>query len=130
MYFTLPWLSIVAKCLRTLSSLFSPDLVDQSSCRIMTTYAKARPILHADWPIKFGEDRPDMALKHMAAILPGYTTLLNPFVDKVFLSIHSLVLPLIYFQHPPFLLELFCQYLFIAFLISKASDCISRPRLI
>ena len=61
--------SIAAKCLRTLSSLFSPDIIDQSRCRIMTTHARARPILHADWSIRLGENRPDRALKHLAAML-------------------------------------------------------------
>ena len=61
--------SIAAKCLRTLSSLFSPDLTDQSSRRIKTTHAKARPIFHADWSIRLGENRPDRALKHLAAML-------------------------------------------------------------
>ena len=35
----------------------------------MTTHAKARPILHADWPIRLGENRPDRALKHLVAML-------------------------------------------------------------
>ena len=61
--------SIAAKCLRTLSGLFSPNLVDQSSRRILTTHAKTRPILHDDWSIKLGENRPDKALKHLAAML-------------------------------------------------------------
>ena len=61
--------SIVAKYLRTLSSLFSPNLIDQSSCRIMTTHTKSRPILHDDWSIRLGENRPDSVLKHLAAML-------------------------------------------------------------
>ena len=56
-------------CLRTVSSLFSPNLVDQSSCRIPTKHAKARPILQADWSIRLGENRPpDRALKHPISI--------------------------------------------------------------
>ena len=51
--------SIPAKCLRTLSNLFSPKLVNQASCRILTTAAKTRPILHDDWSIRLGENRPD-----------------------------------------------------------------------
>ena len=49
--------SIAAICLRTLSGLFSSNLIDQSSCRILTIYAKARPILHDDWSIRLGENR-------------------------------------------------------------------------
>ena len=51
------------------SILFSPNLIDQSSCRILTTDAKTRPILHDDWSIWLGENRPDMVLKHLAAML-------------------------------------------------------------
>ena len=50
-------------------SLFSPNLIDQSSSRILTTYVKYRPILHDDWLIKLGENRPDRVLKHLAAML-------------------------------------------------------------
>ena len=62
-------IGIAVKCLRTLSSLLSPNLADQSSCRIVITHAKARPILHADWSIRLGDNRPDRALKHLAAML-------------------------------------------------------------
>ena len=48
--------SIAAKCLRALSRLFSPNLIDQSSCSILTTYAKKSPILHDDWSISLGEN--------------------------------------------------------------------------
>ena len=61
--------SVAAKCLRTLSGLFSPNLIDQSSCWILTTHAKIRPILHDDWSIRLGENRLDKALKHLTAIL-------------------------------------------------------------
>ena len=50
-------ISIATKCLRALSVLFSPDPIDQSSCRILTTHAKTRPILRDDWSIRLGEDR-------------------------------------------------------------------------
>ena len=61
-------------------SLFSPSLVNQSSCRILTTHAKARPILHDDWSIRLGENRPyksskkfgDYALSHLLHIQLGY----------------------------------------------------------
>ena len=62
-------MSIAAKFLRTMASLFSPNLIDQSSCRILSTHAKARPILRDDWSIRLGENRPDRALKHLAAML-------------------------------------------------------------
>ena len=61
--------TVAAECLRTVSSLFSISLIDQSSCRILTTHTKARPILHDDWSIRLGENRPDRALKHLAAML-------------------------------------------------------------
>ena len=64
--------SIAAKCLRTMSSLFSPNLIDQSLCKILATHAKSRPILHDDWSIKLGENRPDRALGHLTAMLVCY----------------------------------------------------------
>ena len=70
--------SIPAKYLRTLSSLFSPNLIDQSSSRILTRHAKTRPVLHDDWLIKLGENRPDRALKHLAAV-PLYANSNEPF---------------------------------------------------
>ena len=60
--------STAAKCLRTAPSLFSPNLIDQSSCT-MTTHPKAKPILHDDWPVRLGEYRPDRAFKHLVAML-------------------------------------------------------------
>ena len=62
-------MSIATKCWRTLSGLFSPDLIGQSSCRILTTHDKTRPILHDDWSIRLGENRPDWTLKHLVAML-------------------------------------------------------------
>ena len=50
-------------------SLFSPNQIDQSSSRILTTHVKYRPILHDEWLIKLGENRPDRVLKHLAAML-------------------------------------------------------------
>ena len=61
--------SIPAKCLRILPGLFSPNLTDQSSCRILTTHAKTRHILHDDLSVRLGENRPDSGLKHLAAML-------------------------------------------------------------
>ena len=52
-----------------MSSLFPSNLIDQSSCRILTTHAKARPILHDDWSFRLGENGPDRALKHLPAML-------------------------------------------------------------
>ena len=66
------WVSIAAKCLRAMLNLFSPNLIDQSSCRILITHAKARPILHDDWSVRFGENRSERALKHLAAMLHGF----------------------------------------------------------
>ena len=54
--------SIVTKCLRTLSGLFSPNLIDQSSYRILTTHAKTRPIMHDEYSIRMGENRLNGAL--------------------------------------------------------------------
>ena len=61
--------SIATKCLRTLSGLCSPNLIDQSSCRILTTYAMTRAILHDDWLIMLGENRLDRALKYLVTML-------------------------------------------------------------
>ena len=67
MHYTLS--SIAAKCLITVPSLFSPNLIDQSSCRALTTHAKIRSILHDDWLIRLGENRPDRALEHLMGML-------------------------------------------------------------
>ena len=48
---------IAAKCLRALSGLFSPNLIDQSLCRILTTHVTTRPNLHDDWSVRLGEHR-------------------------------------------------------------------------
>ena len=48
---------------------FLPKLIDQSSCGILITHAKTRPILHYDWSISLGGNRPDRAVKHLAAML-------------------------------------------------------------
>ena len=61
--------SIAAKCLRTISCLFSPNQIDQSLCRVLTTHAKTRTILLDDWSIRLGENRTDRVLKHLAATL-------------------------------------------------------------
>ena len=65
-------LCIAAKCLRTLSGLFSANLIYQSSCEILTAHAKTRPILNDDWSIRLGENRPDSVLKHLMAMLCLY----------------------------------------------------------
>ena len=62
-------LSIAAKSLRTLSGLIPPNLIDESSCGILTTRAKTWPILHDDWSITLGENRPDGAFKHLKDML-------------------------------------------------------------
>ena len=49
--------SIAANYLIALSGLFSPNLIDQSSCMILTTHARTRPILHDVWSIRLGENR-------------------------------------------------------------------------
>ena len=65
----LPAPSIAAKCLRTMSSLFSPNLIDQSSCRMGLALACVARILHDNWSMRLGENRLDMVLKHLAAML-------------------------------------------------------------
>ena len=55
---------IAVKCLRTLAGLFSPNLIDQSSCRILISHARTRPIFHNGWSIRLGENRPDRAQCH------------------------------------------------------------------
>ena len=62
-------MSIAAKCVRTQLFLLSPNLTDQSSCRILTTHAKTRPILHYDWSIRLGENRLGRVFKHLMAML-------------------------------------------------------------
>ena len=61
-------MGIAAECLKTLSVLFSLNLIDQLSCRILTTHAKTRPILHDDWSIKLKGNRPKRAVKHLVAM--------------------------------------------------------------
>ena len=61
--------SIAVKLLGILPGLFSPNVIDQLSCRILTTHAKTRLILHDDWSIRLGENRPDRALTHLIAML-------------------------------------------------------------
>ena len=61
--------SIATRYLRTLLGLFSPSVIGQSSCRILTTHDKTRPTSNDDWSIRLRENRPDRALKHLAAML-------------------------------------------------------------
>ena len=61
--------SIAAKYLRALSGLFSPNLIDRSSCRMGLVLACVVRILHDDWSIRLGENRLDMVLKHLGAML-------------------------------------------------------------
>ena len=56
---------MVVKCLTTPSGLFSPKIIDESSCRILATHAKTRPILQDDWSIRLGENRPDQSSKKL-----------------------------------------------------------------
>ena len=58
-----------AKSLRALSGLFSLNLIDQSACRVLTTHAKTRPILHYDWSIRLGENRRYQSSQTFGAIL-------------------------------------------------------------
>ena len=67
--------SIAGKCLRTMSSLFSPNLIDQ--CGILLTQARARPILHDDWSIRLGENRPGRVLKQLAGMLDNPVYILS-----------------------------------------------------
>ena len=48
---------MATKFLIALSGLFSPNLIDQSSCMSLTPHAKTRPILYDDWSIRLGENR-------------------------------------------------------------------------
>ena len=49
--------------------VFSPNLIDQSSCKMGLVLVCVVRILHDDWSIRLGENRPARALKHLAAIL-------------------------------------------------------------
>ena len=69
--------NIATNCLRTMLSIFSPNLINQSSCRILTIHTKTWRILHDDWSIRLGENRPDRALKHLAAVLRNTAVLLK-----------------------------------------------------
>ena len=53
-------ISIAAKC---------QNLIDQSSCRMGLALACVMIIMHDDWSIRLGENRPDRALIHLAAML-------------------------------------------------------------
>ena len=70
-------LSIAAKCLRALSGLFSPNLIDQSACRMSLALACVVIILHDDWSISLGENRRNRGLKHLVAMLPCYSAFSN-----------------------------------------------------
>ena len=62
------------KCLRALSDLFSPNLIDQSLCRILTTHTKTRPILLDYWPIRLGENIPYQSSQTFGGyLLYGYS---------------------------------------------------------
>ena len=60
---------IPVKCLRALSDLFSPNLIDQSSCKTGLVSTFVVRIWHDDWSIRLGDNRPDKVLKHLAAML-------------------------------------------------------------
>ena len=49
--------SIAAKCFESSFRSISPNLIDQSSYRILTTHTRTRPILHDDRSIRLGENR-------------------------------------------------------------------------
>ena len=62
--------SIATKCLRALSGLFSPNLINQSLCNMDLVLACGVRILQEDWSIRLGENRLEKVLKHLAAMLP------------------------------------------------------------
>ena len=49
--------------------VFSPNLIDQSSCRMGLVLACMVRIVLDDWSIRLGENRPDRVLKQLAAML-------------------------------------------------------------
>ena len=51
----IPLVSITAKCLRSLSDPFSPNLTDQSSCKMDLVLACVVRLLRDDWSIWLGE---------------------------------------------------------------------------
>ena len=69
---TMYLLSTAAKCLRALSGLFSPNLTNQSSCKMGLVLECVVRILYDDWSIKLQENRPDMGLKHLAVMHISY----------------------------------------------------------
>ena len=54
--------TIATKYLRAQTGLFSPNLNGQSSCRILITHEKTRPMLQDDWSTRLGENRSDQTL--------------------------------------------------------------------
>ena len=68
-YYELSLMSIAAKCLRILSGLFSPNLIDQSSCKMDLVLACVVRMLHDDWSIRLGENIPYRVLKRLVAML-------------------------------------------------------------
>ena len=63
--------SIDAEVLSTPSSLFSPNLIDQSACRILPHMRRLGPLCMMIDQSGMGENILDKALKHLAAILPN-----------------------------------------------------------
>ena len=43
--------------------------MDKSLCRVALVVISLVRILHDDWSIRLGENRPDRALKHLVAML-------------------------------------------------------------
>ena len=60
--------SIAAKCLRALSGIFSPNLIDQSTCKMGLALACVITILHDDWSARLGDNRLYRVLKHLTAM--------------------------------------------------------------
>ena len=68
-YVSIVPVSTAANCLIALLGLFSPNLTDQSACKMGLALACVVVILHDDWSIRSGENRLDRVLKHLAAML-------------------------------------------------------------
>ena len=63
------YMAIAVKCLRALFGLFSPNLIDQSSCRMGLALTCVVRLLDDDWSIRLGENKLCMVLRHLGAML-------------------------------------------------------------
>ena len=66
----MPITAYPSNVLKALSGVFSPNLIDQSSCKMGLVLACMVRILHDDWSNRSGENRSNRALKYASYV--GY----------------------------------------------------------